>query len=164
MSKLHVNVETMLRSRRAASQSGPSCKAHDMRQVRPGAAFRRLRPCQWHPPACLVTLGASLRPWTTMPNASADLLKELRIDRSAPPPAPPSRKRWALLAIFGGVFAALVGAWVAFGHDKAIEVETAQVTTVGGASGGGAATVLDATGYMVARRMATVSAKITGKV
>lgn len=99
-----------------------------------------------------------------MPNASADLLKELRIDRSAPPPAPPSRKRWALLAIFGGAFAAIVGAWAALGHDKAIEVETAQVTTVGGASGGGAATVLDATGYMVARRMATVSAKITGKV
>ena len=43
-------------------------------------------------------------------------------------------------------------------------METAQVTSVGGASGNGSATVLDATGYIVARRMATVSAKITGKV
>ena len=31
-------------------------------------------------------------------------------------------------------------------------------------NGGGSASVLDATGYVVARRMATVSAKITGKV
>jgi len=50
-----------------------------------------------------------------------------------------------------------------FGRDKAVEVQTAQVTAIGGGSGG-PATVLDATGYVVARRMATVSAKITGKV
>ena len=96
--------------------------------------------------------------------ASADLLKELRIDRSAPPPAPPSRKRWALLAVFGGAIAAIVGAWAAMGHGGATEVETAQVTAIGGSSGGNATAVLDATGYVVARRMATVSAKITGKV
>src|SRR6478609_4999683 len=78
----------------------------------------------------------------SMPSSSADLLKELRIDRSAPPP-PTSRR----------------GLWITL----AVEVQTAEVVAIGG-SGGGPTTVLDATGYVVARRMATVSAKITGKV
>ena len=134
-----------------------------MRQVRRGAAFRTLRPVEWHPPARLVTLGPSPRPRSTMP-ASADLLKELRIDRSAPPPVRDANKRWVFIAIGAGLLAVILGAWVALGRDKATEVETAQVTSVGGANGSGAATVLDATGYIVARRMATVSAKITGKV
>lgn len=95
--------------------------------------------------------------------ASADLLKELRIDRSAPPPAPTSRKKWALLAVFAGAAVAIGGAWMAMGHDNAVEVKTADVVALGdGNSNAGA--VLDATGYVVARRMATVSAKITGKV
>ena len=75
-----------------------------MRQVRRGAAFRTLRPVQWHPPARLVTLGASPRPRSTMP-ASADLLKELRIDRSAPPPARDANKRWVFIAIGAGLLA-----------------------------------------------------------
>ena len=95
-------------------------------------------------------------------NNSADLLKELRIDRSAPPP-PTSRRglRIALAIVAGVVVLALLG-WALFGRDQAIEVKTAQVAAMG--NGGGSASVLDATGYVVARRMATVSAKITGKV
>jgi RND family efflux transporter MFP subunit len=95
-------------------------------------------------------------------NNPSDLLKELRIDRSAPPPAPPRRGLWLAL---GGLAALLVLAllgWTLFGRDKAIAVQTSEVTAIG--SGGGSASVLDATGYVVARRMATVSAKITGKV
>ncbi|HZX79708.1 MAG TPA: efflux RND transporter periplasmic adaptor subunit [Lysobacter sp.] len=42
------------------------------------------------------------------------------------------------------------------------EVRVAEVTAIG--AGASSASVLDATGYVVARRMATVSAKITGKV
>jgi RND family efflux transporter MFP subunit len=53
-------------------------------------------------------------------------------------------------------------AWAIFGRDRGIEVKTATVQAIG--SGGATASVLDATGYVVARRMATVSAKITGKV
>ena len=41
-------------------------------------------------------------------------------------------------------------------------MQTAQVVAIGGSSGN--ASVLDATGYVVARRMATVSSKVTGKV
>jgi len=94
-------------------------------------------------------------------NTSADLLKELRIDRKAPPPARrPRRALWILLPI--ALVALVVAGWMVFGRSKPIEVETAPA--VGMSSGSAAASVLDASGYVVARRMATVSSKITGKV
>ncbi|WP_368565110.1 efflux RND transporter periplasmic adaptor subunit [Pseudoxanthomonas sp. UTMC 1351] len=95
-------------------------------------------------------------------NTSADLLKELRIDRKAPAPEPKSgRSIWIVLAVVVVLLLA-AGAWAVFGREKAIEVRTAP--TVSLSSGGAAASVLDASGYVVARRMATVSAKVTGKV
>ncbi len=94
--------------------------------------------------------------------ASADLLKELRIDRKAPPPAPPSRRGlWIALGL-AAVLLLGAGLWFALGREKPVEVQTATVAAFGG--GNASASVLDATGYVVARRMATVSAKITGKV
>ena len=94
-------------------------------------------------------------------NTNADLLKELRIDRNPGPP--PSRKGlWiAIAAIVALLLAALAG-WALFARDKAVPVQTATVTSLSG--GSAAASVLDASGYVVARRMATVSAKITGRV
>lgn len=92
-----------------------------------------------------------------------DLLKELRIDRSAPPPRE-GVPTWAWIA--GGLAALLVVgvlAWWLMARSAAPEVRTAQAVAIGG-SGGAGASVLDATGYVVARRMATVSAKVTGKV
>jgi len=98
-------------------------------------------------------------------NNSADLLKELRIDRKAAPPEPPSRRGlWIGLGVIGLVVLLAVGGWFAFGRDKGIEVKTVAATAIGNAGGGSSASVLDATGYVVARRMATVSAKVTGKV
>ncbi|HEY5614153.1 MAG TPA: biotin/lipoyl-binding protein, partial [Lysobacter sp.] len=94
-------------------------------------------------------------------NNSADLLKELRIDRSAPPPAS-RRGLWIALAIAAAVLVLGLAGWALFGRDRAPEVQTAQVIAIGDA--GDSASVLDATGYVVARRMATVSSKITGKV
>lgn len=94
-------------------------------------------------------------------NSSADLLKELRIDRSAPPPSS-QRGWWIGVAAVVVVLALVLGGWALFWRDRAAEVKTAQVIAIG--SGGGSASVLDATGYVVARRMATVSSKITGKV
>lgn len=96
--------------------------------------------------------------------ASADLLKELRIDRKAATPPPSRRGLWIGLAIAALVVLVLaIGAWAVFGREKPIEVKTASVVAM--ASGdASSASVLDATGYVVARRMATVSAKITGKV
>ena len=94
-------------------------------------------------------------------NSSADLLKELRIDRSAPPP-PSRRGLWIALAVIAVVLVLAGAAWAWFGRDKGMEVHTATVVAIG--SGNASASVLDATGYVVARRMATVSSKITGKV
>lgn len=95
-------------------------------------------------------------------NNSADLLKELRIDRSAPPPPPSRRGLWIALAAIAAVLVLALVAWAVFGRSRGVEVQTATVTAIG--NGGANASVLDATGYVVARRMATVSAKITGKV
>ncbi len=94
-------------------------------------------------------------------NTPPDLLNALKIDRSAPPP--PSNRPWKLIGLLGAAAAVLlVGAMLLFGRGKPVEVRTAQATAIGG--GNTAATVLDATGYVVARRMATVSAKVPGKV
>ncbi|MFC3551348.1 efflux RND transporter periplasmic adaptor subunit [Lysobacter cavernae] len=93
--------------------------------------------------------------------ASSDLLRELRIDRSAPPPPPSRRGLWIALAVVGALLLLGLAGWAVFGRADAVEVKTATVTALGN---GGNASVLDATGYVVARRMATVSAKITGKV
>ena len=94
-------------------------------------------------------------------NTNADLLRELRIDRSPGPP--PSRKGlWiALASILVVALLALAGWWL-LGRDSALPVRTA--TAVSLAAGSAPASVLDASGYVVARRMATVSAKITGRV
>ena len=94
-------------------------------------------------------------------NSHADLLKELRIDRSPGPP-PSRRWLWITLAAVAAVVLLALAAWALFGRGGAVEVRVAPVV----ASGGGAApaSVLDASGYVVARRMATVSAKITGRV
>ncbi|ASR43487.1 efflux transporter periplasmic adaptor subunit [Xanthomonas citri pv. mangiferaeindicae] len=94
-------------------------------------------------------------------NTNADLLKELRIDRSAPPP--PSRRRlWIGLGIAAVVaIVLLLAAWLL--APRAIEVETTGVAAPS-APGSAGGSVLDASGYVVARRMATVSAKITGRV
>ena len=97
-------------------------------------------------------------------NSNADLLKELRIDRSARQAPPPRRGLWIGVAIAAAVVLLLaLGGWWLFGRAKPVEVRTAPVVAF--ASGGtGASSVLDATGYVVARRMATVSSKNTGKV
>jgi len=94
-------------------------------------------------------------------NTNADLLKELRIDRSAPPP-PSRRGLWIGLAVAALLLVLLVAGFVVLGK-RAIEVDTTVVAapSAPGAAGG---SVLDASGYVVARRMATVSAKITGRV
>jgi RND family efflux transporter MFP subunit len=97
-------------------------------------------------------------------NTNADLLKELRIDRSASAAPPPSRRGLWLGLISAVIVAGLaVGAWALFGRDGGIEVNTATAASIASSSSG-AASVLDATGYVVARRIATVSAKVTGKV
>ena len=96
-------------------------------------------------------------------NASAELLKELRLERGKPAAPPPSRRGlWIALGVAALLLAALA-AWLLLGRDQAVEVNTAPVVAIS-TSGGASASVLDASGYVVARRMATVSAKVTGRV
>jgi RND family efflux transporter MFP subunit len=88
-------------------------------------------------------------------------LDSLRIERQPEPARGGSGNlyKWFL----GGVLVlALIAAAYALLRDKAVEVETA--TAVAGPSGAGGAAVLNASGYVVARRQATVSSKVTGKV
>jgi len=91
----------------------------------------------------------------------SELLKELRIDRDAP--ADGSSSRLGLWIAIGAAALVVAGALFWFlNRDKPIEVK---VATAGAMPATGAGTsVLDATGYVTARRQATVSAKITGKV
>jgi len=96
-------------------------------------------------------------------NSPADLLNSLKIDRSAPPPPTSRRGMWIGLGVAAVVLVLGVVGWLVFGRDTGIEVRTAEVVAIGN-GGSGNASVLDATGYVVARRMATVSAKVPGKV
>jgi len=95
-------------------------------------------------------------------NASAELLKELRIDRSAPPPSPSRKGLWITLIIVLVLALLGAGAWLVLNRARPVQVRTATAMAMGGDNA--AASVLDATGYVVARRIATVSAQITGRV
>lgn len=88
----------------------------------------------------------------------SELLKELRIDRTA---SGRSRSRlWTLgiLAVLVAIVATGVVWYVARPQPTTVQVAVAR------AAGSGPGPVLDASGYVTARRQATVSAKITGKV
>jgi RND family efflux transporter MFP subunit len=89
---------------------------------------------------------------------NSDLLKELRIDRGVEP-APSRRGLWIGLGLAAFV-AIAVGLWLAFSGRSALAVTTAVARPMPAA--GTSASVLDATGYVTARRAATVSAQITG--
>jgi RND family efflux transporter MFP subunit len=88
------------------------------------------------------------------------LLGQLRIERGAAAANEPSRPRAALIGAGVGLLV-LIGAaaWYLFAGHAALTVHTAIAQ---GLPGGGNASVLDATGYVTARREATVSAQITG--
>jgi HlyD family secretion protein len=88
-----------------------------------------------------------------------DDLAALRLDRE--PDTQPRRRwiGWAVLAIL--LMAAGGGAWWWLSRERPIEVE---IATVSSRQAGAQAAVLNATGYVTARRRATVSSKITGKV
>jgi RND family efflux transporter MFP subunit len=88
--------------------------------------------------------------------SSADLLKELRIERR--PGATRRKRRWPWVV---GALVVLLAAFVVMSKLRAVEVETAVARS---AAEGGPASVLDASGFVTARRIATVSSKITGKV
>ena len=88
-----------------------------------------------------------------------DDLASLRLEHE--PDSRPGRRwiGWLVLAVL--VLGAGAGGWWWFSRERPIEVE---VATVSSRQAGTQASVLNATGYVTARRRATVSSKITGKV
>lgn len=88
-----------------------------------------------------------------------ELISQLRIQRDQEPHS--SNGRWWVMVLLA-LLAALVIGYTFFHEPDPVEVkiEMASVAVVDSAD----ARVLDATGYVVARRMATVSSKVTGKV
>jgi RND family efflux transporter MFP subunit len=89
------------------------------------------------------------------------LLGQLRIDRTQRETRfDPRRRRW--IAAAGLVIVGLIGAgaWFGLSGGAALPVRTVMAQPIAG--GAANASVLDATGYVTARRQATVSAQITG--
>jgi RND family efflux transporter MFP subunit len=90
---------------------------------------------------------------------STDDLSALRIERE---PLGPGASRWVKwLALLVTVAGAGLGAWLWFTRERPVEVEVATVTE---RAAGTQASVLNASGYVTARRRATVSSKVTGKL
>jgi len=90
------------------------------------------------------------------PRSSID---ELRIERPAEPK--PRSLLWPVVACVA-VLACGIAAVLWHRHSGAIRVRTAKAAEIGGT--GADRTVLNASGYVTARRQATVSSKVTGKV
>jgi len=87
-------------------------------------------------------------------------LEGLRIDRSESVEGGGRGRLWIALAIVA-VLALAVWGWLARPRAAEVQAATAQTRTGGPAAAGA---VLNASGYVTARRQATVSSKITGKV
>ena len=94
---------------------------------------------------------------------SKHTLDDLRIER--PAETSPRSKTWLAVSVVVLVLLAGVVVWSRL-RSSAVEVQTAlaRESVSGGGGGGSEKTVLNASGYVTARRRATVSAKVTGKV
>jgi RND family efflux transporter MFP subunit len=91
--------------------------------------------------------------------AETDDLSALRIEREPLDAGSRNWGKWVFLLIV--LAAAGGGAWFWFNRPRPVEVEVASVTE---RAAGAQASVLNASGYVTARRRATVSSKVTGKV
>jgi len=92
-----------------------------------------------------------------------DSLSSLRIDRSAAPSGD-GMSRGVLYSIIGAVVLVVAVLAFIFLRPKPTEVTTITATADAGTGPTSGAAVLNASGYVVARRMATVSSKVTGKI
>jgi RND family efflux transporter MFP subunit len=100
---------------------------------------------------------------TQMTNDKSSLLNQLKIDRSNDTEDEGGSRRMLWI---GAVIAAAVigGAIFWFTRPTGIPVKVAVAREVAGSGPSRGASTLDASGYIVARRQATVSSKITGRV
>ena len=91
-------------------------------------------------------------------------LDSLKIDRDPPRRASSGARGWIVALVLAAVVSATGAYW--FLHERPIQVELATAVAAPAANGGApaGAAVLNASGYVVARREATVSVKVTGKI
>jgi len=96
------------------------------------------------------------------------LLNQLRIDRTADDESDGSTRRWVLIGCSAVLVLGLgAGAWGFLSRPSGIPVAEAVARESGGTVSGGSsagASMLDASGYVVARRSATVASKTIGRV
>ena len=99
-------------------------------------------------------------------NDASKLLEQLKIDRDLA--APPARKRrgWVIAAVAVAVVCLVAAGWLLARASAPSPVQAAAPVSPANpnATGSATASVLDGSGYVVPRRLATVSSKITGKV
>ena len=95
-------------------------------------------------------------------NDNSDLLNQLRIDRESPPASSGKGRIWLAVSL-AVLLAAAVAAWILRGP-AAVPVHIAVAQPIAGGGAAAAGSILDASGYVVARRQATVSSKITGRM
>ncbi len=89
------------------------------------------------------------------------LLEQLRIDRPSAPSSNPFAWKKAAAIVGALLMLVLLTVWL---WPVKVKVDSAVARAVGGGHGGTDGVQLDASGYVVARRQATVSSKITAKV
>jgi RND family efflux transporter MFP subunit len=102
-------------------------------------------------------------------NQKAALLQQLRIDRTDPPTDPDAvnRRRWLLAIGAVLVLSIVIASWWYVSASSRIQVHSVVAQAAAGAGAGSAPTggsLLDASGYVVALREATVSGKAIYKV
>jgi RND family efflux transporter MFP subunit len=90
-------------------------------------------------------------------------LDSLKIERDAPR-REASSARWLVAVVVLAVVAVAVAYWLNRAQPITVELARAAAAPAGAAGNAPAAAVLNASGYVVARREATVSAKVTGKI
>ena len=106
-------------------------------------------------------------PEPAAPTDRARLLEQLRIARSDGPPPAPAPRRKSMFAVVVAIAVATLGATGGVGLNAwRTAVPRVQVAAVVRSAGPApaAASVLDASGYIIARREATISAKIAGRL
>src|SRR6202163_3447122 len=90
------------------------------------------------------------------------LLNQLRIDRGSE--SAPSGRAWIWVTAALVILAAAgVAVWM-WARPTGVPVQIATARAIAGDGGGAAGSILDASGYVVARRQATVASKITAKM
>jgi RND family efflux transporter MFP subunit len=94
----------------------------------------------------------------------SELLRQLRIDRDKrAPEVTQGRRRWWIAGLLGLALVGAITSYIALrSAAPVVKVALARLGPAG--TGSAAPSILDASGYVVARRRATVSAKITGKL